>query len=367
MSPKVAVAHGALDQLRLQWLLSVVLSAAILYAAWTGGGLSSSWLGVAFVVLVGQLTILFFDLPKHRIASKKLATEFGLGTWLSLLRLALLSLLAGFLTGRPFGILAWLPFALALAFNLLDLADGYAARVSGTTTKLGKKLDLDLDSSGMLLVPLLAVIYGTAGWWYLLVGLARYLYVFGLWLRRRRGLRYAPQPNRLRRPLAGVQMGIGVALLAPGLPVSVGLFISTLTMLPFMANFAYDWLVETKQIRKVSRRWFSSKLENSALLLLRFGLAALIASNLVMQSSSPLLALEAVCAAILLLGLAGRPAVFVLLLSVGMRLVAQAPQTADFALLGLGLVLLYLGIGKYSLRRFGEAWLFRRAGEKTSA
>lgn len=350
-------------ELRRQWFLCVVLSAMLLSLAWTLWGLSIIWLALALATLAIQLTVLFFDLPKHA-SGKRLTPHFGVGTWLSLLRLVLLSLLAGFLAGRPSGALAWLPFALALAFNLLDLADGYAARVSKSATTLGEKLDLDLDARGMLLMPLMAVIYGSAGWWYLLVGVARYIYVYGIWLRRRRGQRFAPQPNRLRRPLAGVQMGIGVALLAPGMPTSVGLFITTLTMLPFLANFMYDWLVETGQIAKITKRWLPLRVEKIALLLLRVAIFLVVLGGTLNSSG---LALETICAGLLLLGLAGRPLAFVLLLAVGVRLLGQIPQLSDFALLGLGLCLLYLGIGEYSLRKFSEGWVFRRAGEKTSA
>lgn len=362
MSPKSNVNARAISELRRQWFLCVLLSAIVLSLTWTSFELSTYWLVLASVTLALQLTILFFDLPQH-LVGKRLARHFGLGTWLSLLRLVLLALLAGFLAGRPVSSLAWLPFALALAFNLLDLADGYAARVSNSATKLGEKLDLDLDARGMLLVPLLAVIYGTAGWWYLLVGLARYLYVLGIWWRRRGGQRFAPQPNRLRRPLAGMQMGIGVALLAPGLPASVGMFISTFTMLPFLANFIYDWLVESKQSPKVTKRWFPPRTENLALLLLRIIVFLLALRGALI---SPGFAFETVCAALLLLGLAGRPLAFVLLVATGVRLLGQIPQPIDFALLGLGLSLLYLGIGDYSLRRVSEGWLFHRAGEKTS-
>lgn len=363
MSPKGNASPRALSELRRQWLLSVVLGAAILALAWRSWGLSLTWLLFAATALAGQFVVLFFDLPQHSIV-KRLSPQFGLGTWFSLLRLVILSLLAGFLAGPPLGQLAWLPFALALAFNLLDLADGYTARVTHSATKLGEKLDLDLDSRGMLLVPLMAVMYGVTGWWYLFVGLARYIYVFATWLRRRRGQPISPQPNRLRRPLAGVQMGIGVALLAPGMPTPAGIFISTLTMLPFLANFFYDWLVDTGRSAKVTKRWLSPRIENLVLLLLRIAVFLLALSGVLM---SPRLVFEAVCAGLLLLGLAGRPLAFVLLLATGVRLLGAAPQPLDFALLGLGLCLLYLGIGGYSLRKVGEGWLFRRAGEKSSA
>jgi CDP-diacylglycerol--glycerol-3-phosphate 3-phosphatidyltransferase len=363
MSPKSTANDRAFRELRRQWFLAVVHGAIVLALAWNSWGQSPWWLALAMAVLATQLAVLFFYLPTHA-AGKKLAPLFGLGTWLSLLRLVLLSLLAGFLTGRLSGPLAWVPFALALAFNLLDLADGYAARVSRTATKLGERLDLDLDGRGMLLVPLLAVIYGTAGWWYLLVGAARYVYVFGIWLRRRRGQRFTPQKNRLRRPLAGVQMGIGVALLAPGLPTAAGIFISSFTMLPFLANFAYDWLVESGQSSKVTKRWLSQRAENLALLFLR-ATVFLVALSAVL--TSPDFALEAVCATLLLLGVAGRPLAFTLLIATGVRLLGGVPQPIDFALLGLGLCLLYLGVGDNSLRRVSEGWVFRRAGEKTSA
>ncbi|MCZ7668816.1 MAG: hypothetical protein M5U34_17250 [Chloroflexi bacterium] len=53
---------------------------------------------------------------------------------------------------------------------------------------------MEFDGLGILLVSLLAVWYGQLPGWYLLIGLARYFFVFGLWLRQKRHLPHHAMP-----------------------------------------------------------------------------------------------------------------------------------------------------------------------------
>lgn len=318
------------------------------------------------------MALLWFDLDLNKPPTKtRLLSRFGLGTWLSLLRLLCISLLAGFLFAPlPAGWLAWVPFALNLVCNFTDFSDGYAARVTGSVTRLGEKLDQDLDGRGVLVATLLAFHYGAVGWWFLLVGLARYLWLFGLWLRRRAGLPFYSFPNRLRRPFAGVQMGIGTALFAPSLPHEATFFISSFSMLPFLGNFAYDWLVSVKTFhfykkdqKRIADAW--QKLSSWSLLAVRFLFAALMVARVSQAASDPYLILELAAAFLLLLGLGGRPLAFVFLLLTGLRLLGQIVQPADLAALSCGLTLLYLGVGAFSLRNVPETWIFRSLGGKS--
>ena len=80
--------------------------------------------------------------------------------------------------------------------GLPDFVDGIVARLTNHITKLGETLDISIDSLGVLGVSLLSVQYRQVPWWYLSVGLARYFFLAGIWLRKKMrspGLRFALQ------------------------------------------------------------------------------------------------------------------------------------------------------------------------------
>jgi CDP-diacylglycerol--glycerol-3-phosphate 3-phosphatidyltransferase len=373
-----AATGAALFNLRARWALFLLIgllvifgSSSLLNAAWPAAA-AQAWVVLAAGVFFAQLLILWFDLPKNvSVTSGKLLPHFGPGTWLSLARVLALSMLAGFLwPPRPAGWLAWLPFTLYFLYCLADLADGYAARVSGVVTTLGQKLDLDLDGRGLLVATLLAVHYGLAGWWFLLVGLARYAFLLAAWLHKQLGGTFKLHPNSLRRPLAGAQMGIGVALLAPQLPTGLTFFVSTLSMFPFVGNFLFDWLVAAGWLRfkKSSRRWKAwLALSGWGLLATRVALTALLILRVWGEQANLYFFLDVILGLILLFGLAGRTAAFALLIGTGFRLQGQTVQTLDFAILFVGMILLYLGTGAFSWRQLKEGWIFRRWGAKRPA
>ena len=107
---------------------------------------------------------------------------FGLGY--SATRFAL-GLLAGFVfLPQPSGGLAWLPALLYTLAIMADYLDGYFARLTHHATVLGEILDIEFDALGILMATSLAVHYGQLPWWYLPIGLSRYLFLFGIWWRR---------------------------------------------------------------------------------------------------------------------------------------------------------------------------------------
>jgi CDP-diacylglycerol--glycerol-3-phosphate 3-phosphatidyltransferase len=92
----------------------------------------------------------------------------------------------------------------------------------------------------VLVATLLAVQYGQAPQWYLLVALARYLYRAGLWLWRSGGNPVVDlQPSARRRALAGVQMGFLAVLLLPAFSPPGTHLAAVLFALPFLASFAH--------------------------------------------------------------------------------------------------------------------------------
>lgn len=179
---------GGLRALRQRWggLAALAVGALgggyiILRGAWEPA-YALRWTAAAGVAMAYQLWWLWGVLDEnHREGEMEVLPSFGAGNALSLLRGLLIGLLVGFLFGpRPTGWLAWAPAVLYVISDVTDYLDGYLARVSDHVTRLGETLDIVLDARGVLVVTLLAFHYGSVPWWYLPVGAARYLFVWGI-------------------------------------------------------------------------------------------------------------------------------------------------------------------------------------------
>jgi CDP-diacylglycerol--glycerol-3-phosphate 3-phosphatidyltransferase len=172
--------------------------------------------------------------------------RLGPATHVTLLRGLLVSLVAGFAPFAPVGALGWLPALLYGTAALCDRWDGRIARRRGEATPFGARLDEAMDALGLLMAPLVAVVWNRLPPWYLLLGAAYYLFHAGLWLRRR--LKLPVHLDRVtRRPstriFAGLQMVLVSVALAPLLPPSVTTVAATLLMIPTLLFFARDWFI----------------------------------------------------------------------------------------------------------------------------
>ncbi|WP_049916906.1 CDP-alcohol phosphatidyltransferase family protein [Halogeometricum pallidum] len=168
----------------------------------------------------------------------------GVANAVTLFRGALVASLAGLLAVPS--ATGWLPTLLYGAVAALDPLDGAIARARDRRTLLGAWLDINVDAAGLLVAAVVGVGAGALPPWYPLVGGARYLFVFGAWTRRRRGLPVFDLPHSAsRRVLAGGQMATTAVLLVPAVPQWVAWTAATATMLPFLANFLVDWYVVT--------------------------------------------------------------------------------------------------------------------------
>ncbi len=349
------------------------------------------WAAAAALVLGAELWLFWRNLPLHRLQGRQLSA-LGPGNVLTLARGAAIGLLAGFLlTPWPMPPLAWLPALLYTLAGLSDYFDGYLARISGYATPLGEALDIEFDALGVLIVSALAVHYGQWPAPFLLIGLARYLFVFGLWLRRRRGLPiFDPPPSAIRRTLAGLQMGfLSVALwpiMPPALATLSGLFFG----LPFLIVFTRDWLAASGAIMPASPRYQALAQASQALLgdwlpLVARALAAATATLLLAAIrrdfeaqaglyaafglANPLLATRifglmlAVAIPTMLTGAAVRFFALWLLVPVGFGIAAGGFQPASITALTAAIYLLIFGPGRYALWRPDERIALRRAGE----
>lgn len=171
-------------------------------------------------------------------------TTLGNGNRVTLVRGLLIAAAAGFLAVRALDpVLLFVPAILYTAAALGDALDGYLARRQHQVSRLGAELDTALDAMGLLIAPLLAVLYGKLHVSYLLVSIAYYLFQWGIhWRRSHHQPVYALPPSKLRRHLAGWQMGLVATALWPPIPGRITIILGTVFMLPLLFGFCRDWL-----------------------------------------------------------------------------------------------------------------------------
>lgn len=368
--PRKSFAQFAIFSFALLWVLFLFLSNVwqLVHAR--------NWLILSSTVHVYQLARFWPALSlNHRPDEKEVLQSFGLGTRISLVRFISISILSGFLfLPEPSGYLAWLPAIAYLAAIFSDFFDGYLARITNHVTLLGQKLDLDLDARGLLVATLLAFAYGRVPWWYLSIGLARYLFTFGLYWRRRKAKAIYPlQPNVHRRSLAGTLMVFSTAMLIPIFSPPETKLVASLFMLPFLSNFLLDWWQVSGRAR-LSNFWsefLSARLARfvpSGMFVLRLTLAGLL---LLRVRNVPISgfysAIEIGLAIALIFGVLGRTAAAILLIATGTRQLFLALGPLDWAILSIGTATLFLGTGKWSLYAPEEVWISHRPGEEPAS
>lgn len=182
--------------------------------------------------------------------------HLGIGNQLTLFRGLLFGLLAGFLVLPPLtGLWAWVPGILYTVASLTDLLDGRLARKHDQTTDLGARLDVEVDSLGILVAFILGVNLGQLPVYFAYAGLLFYGYRVFLWGWKRAGGSITAAPHRRWRSMVGgFEVGFLCVMLfpifKPPLTTAVGLSI----VLPVIASFLWDGLITTGAIR-VGSRW----------------------------------------------------------------------------------------------------------------
>ena len=242
---------SVLRQLRLKWalfagvcLLLLVSGAITLFPTWAPEH-TLRWSIIASLAIIYLLVVFWRNLgANHRRSETQLLPALGWGNLMTLFRGLMIAGLLGFLfSPAPQGWLVWAPGVLYTLVCLADFLDGYLARVTNHVTRLGEALDMSFDGVGVLGAVLLAIQYGQLPAWYITVGMARYLFLAGMWLRQRGGkVNYPLPPSIRRRGLAGLQMGFLAVMLwpifsPPGTYIAAALF-----GLPFLISFLFDWL-----------------------------------------------------------------------------------------------------------------------------
>ncbi len=382
--------RSPLAALRRRWLILTLLGSLLIVlgcyslAVWWQPGYAIRWGLVAALILIYE-TILLWRLLKHnhRPGEKALLPSLGIGNVITVARGWLLALLAGFLCApRPSGWLEWAPSALYLMAAIADYLDGYLARITQHSTLLGEELDLQYDALGILIAPLLGVLYGQLPIWYLTVGLARYLFMAGTWLLKRRGRPvYNLTPSSARRAMAGFQMGFTAVALWPIFAPPGTWIVATLFMLPFIVGFLRDWLVVSGAIDPYSARYTEGIRRGVEMTTgwLPLGVRALVvpaslwltaqrwAGNISAGGASWSWqtgkgVFEATAATLVGLGILGRLSSLALLITVGLTVAENHPYPGDLLVIAGATLLTILGTGKLSLWKPEDEFLRRRYG-----
>lgn len=357
---------------------------------------SGRWLILSGITLAYGLWILWHNLPaNHRLGESALLPRLGPGNGLTLVRGLCIGLLAGFLFGSwPMGSLAWVIVILYTLTDIADYFDGYLARRANHVTPLGGVLDMEFDGLGTLVVILLAVSFGQLPWWYLGLGLARYLFVFGLWLRRKldRPI-YDMSPSAHRRVFAGFQMAFLSVVLWPILPRPMAVIAGTLFAAATGLGFLRDWLVVSGTVQLVDPRY--SRIQQTLYRLFAFILPLLWRALLVLTMSnvfrmiSPFLppaAWQALIASwgvpapetwaiiVAAIGLVGMPLIGLGILSRVLSVALALPIGFDITTRGLNwnnalaltciVFIMLLGPGPLAVWPVEERGIFHRLGEK---
>lgn len=358
--------------------------------------LSSRWLVLSGIVLAYGLWVLWRNLPaNHRPGDSELLPSLGPGNVLTLIRGLCIGLLAGFLFGPwPMGALGWVVVLLYTVTDIADYFDGYLARRAGHVTQLGSVLDIEYDGLGTLVVILLAISFGQLPWWYLFLGLARYLFIFGLWLRKRLGrpIHDLP-PSAHRRVFAGMQMGFLSVVLWPILPRPMAVIAGSLFAAATGLGFLRDWLVVSgvliftssgyRRIQRLLYRLFALVMPPMGRLLLLVSMVSIFRNGtppfppdawhdlLVSWGLPGATIFAAIIAAIAILG---APLVGLGIMARITSIALSLPVGFDIATRGLlwdnGLALVsivliqLLGPGPLALWPIEERFIFRRLGER---
>lgn len=332
------------------------------------------WLGLSLIVFGYILRTVWLNLGENRREGEEhLLPGLGAGNLVSLMRGALIAALYGFLFAPlPEGRIAWLPGLLYTVAILSDYVDGALARLTDHVTQLGKVLDMYFDGLGMLVVTALLVQYGKVPAWYLLIGLARYLFLFGMCLRERLGKVNHPLPVSVRRRgMAALQMGFVAVVLLPIFSPPGTHVIAYAFGFPLLVGFLWDWFYVSGVITlDLPKRYVS--LEDFILQWIPVGLrlavlACALLGLLATPEQNPLHLAGWIVIGLIITGAAVRIASIAGLVILGLAQNSTPLSAAQLALGILFSLVLLLGSGKFSLWKPEDSLIYKRVGEKTQS
>lgn len=384
---EIAQQRKALPSLKRQWgnfaagsFLLLIAGFGIIWIFWQPG-YAIRWSLLPLLIIIYILQFLWRNLPEnHRLNEPELLAHLGWGNTLTLMRGVFVAGMTGFLLlPRPDNWLIWIPGILYVLSCACDFFDGFVARITNHSTRLGELLDTNLDGLGVWVASLLAVHYGQVPIWYLGVAFAYPLFLAGSWLRRYYQLPIYPLPRSvLRRVFAGLQMGFLAVILLPIFKPPGTWIAAALFALPLLTNFLFDWMRVSGLVRsgwiqtanlQIASGWLAAFLRGSILALnLALGASWLVENGFPTGAFMWLNLANALLIGMIALGILPRISAIFALSMLGFYQMYAPLSTLQIVLAGAYTVILYLGGGRYSLWT-PEEILFQRhvGGQNQSA
>jgi phosphatidylglycerophosphate synthase len=164
--------------------------------------------------------------------------RFGYANAVTTFRLLLVAFV-GSLAAEGSAAAAWTAVVVGTIAALLDIADGWIARRTNTSTAFGARFDMEVDAVFIVVLSVLVWRWEKAGAWVLASGLLRYAFVVAGWLLP--WLRQPLPPSLRRKTICVVQIVILIVAVGPVIPV----WFSTSIAAAGLAILGYSFLVDT--------------------------------------------------------------------------------------------------------------------------
>jgi phosphatidylglycerophosphate synthase len=237
MSMARAAPHGLLRSALICILTAALLLGAIAELCAHGLGLGAAYVPkVLTVYAVGASLVLIGSPKRHPFAA------FGAANQVTLVRGALVALLAGLIGAPSDSALAALVTAVATGTAMLDGVDGWLARRTSLASAFGARFDMETDALLIMVLAVLAWQFGKAGVWVLGSGLLRYAFIASGWALP--ALRQPLPPSQRRKTLAVVQVVALIVTVAPFVPTRLSVLVAAVALGTLMLSFLVDvvWL-----------------------------------------------------------------------------------------------------------------------------
>jgi phosphatidylglycerophosphate synthase len=129
----------------------------------------------------------------------------------------------------------------------LDAVDGYTARRTGTTSELGARFDMEVDS--FLVLVLCLHVAPSVGGWVLAIGAMRYVFVAASWVLG--WMRGSLPPRYWRKVVAAVQGVVLTVAMGDALPGALTTVVLVASLALLVESFGRDvgWLWTTRHLR----------------------------------------------------------------------------------------------------------------------
>lgn len=173
--------------------------------------------------------------------------RFGPANQVTMIRAALVALVAGFIgeTSQPGA--GWMVAVAAVVATALDGVDGWLARRTGMASAFGARFDMETDALLIQVLAILAWQYHKAGYWVLVSGLLRYLFVAAGWVLP--WMREPLFPSFRRKAICVVQIVGLILTIVPPIVPPASEWLAAVSLAALLYSFLVDTLWLWRQTR----------------------------------------------------------------------------------------------------------------------